>query len=245
VRLAARQPDDGCRRLSDTFNRLYTADTGVSIGKSHVAALLRRHHYAIRQARRRLKNRVPPDPPLNRTWGLDLTGKADEQGTVHPILGLIEHRSRRCLQLSALPTKATTTILRCLLDTVDAYGAPKIIRTDNEAIFTNRLFRITVAAVGIRHQTTERHAPWQNGRIERFFGTLQSALDQWMVPDRAALEQSLAQFRLFYNHVRPHQHLAGRTPGEAWNRVDPFARPRRAVPYSAWEGLLSGYYFPD
>jgi hypothetical protein len=105
--------------------------------------------------------------------------------------------------------------------------------------------RITLTALGIRHQRTERHAPWHNGRIGRFFATLKSALDHWIVADLADLEQSLTQFRLFYNHVRPHQHLGGRTPGEAWNRIDPFARSRRAIPYSAWHGLLAGFYLPD
>jgi hypothetical protein len=32
-----------------------------------------------------------------------------------------------------------------------------------------------------------------------------------------------AEFRFFYNHVRPHQNLYGSTPAEAWVGIDPFA----------------------
>lgn len=206
---------------------------------------MRHHHHAIVHQRRRLKNRIPSDPPHNRVWGLDLTGKADESGTVHDLLGLVEHRSRQCLCLTSLRTKATTAILRHIFDAVDTFGRPRIVRTDNEAIFTCRLFRMTLAALGIRHQRTERHAPWQNGRIERFFGTLKRSLNPWCVADHRQLAGALADFRFFYNHVRPHQHLGGRTPGEAWAGIDPFVRPRKAIPYVAWDGLLTGYYFPD
>ena len=33
----------------------------------------------------------------------------------------------------------------------------------------------------IRHQRSELHCPWQNGRIERLFGTLKQRLEQWQV----------------------------------------------------------------
>jgi len=70
--------------------------------------------------------------------------------------------------------------------------------------------------VGIRHQRIEPHCPWQNGRIERFFGTLKHALDRWAVENRDQLNTSLLLFRLWYNHARPHQNLQGHTPAEAW-----------------------------
>ena len=40
------------------------------------------------------------------------------------------------------------------------------------SIFTSRLFRFGMWCLKIRHQRTEIACPWQNGRIERFFGTL-------------------------------------------------------------------------
>ena len=173
---------------------------------------------------------------------MDGTGKTDEDGTLHFLLGIVDHGTRRCLSLQALQHKASITILRTLLDAIEHYGMPRAIRTNNEAIFHSRLFCFALAWLGIRHQTTELHCPWQNGRIERFFGTLKAKLDRWAVAGQTSLNATLVVFRLWYNHVRPHQHLQGRTPVEAWNRCDIRRRSRRRVWFEAWDGLLQGEY---
>jgi len=60
---------------------------------------------------------------------------------------------------------------------------------------------------------------------------------------REDLVLALGDFRAWYNHVRPHQHLGGRTPAEAWAGIDPYATAPNAVSYfSAWDGMLTGYY---
>ncbi|MDP2825167.1 MAG: integrase core domain-containing protein [Sulfuritalea sp.] len=95
----------------------------------------------------------------------------------------------------------------------------------------------------IRHQRSDPGCPWQNGRIERVFLTLKEKLDRLEVDGFAALASALPDFRCGYNHVRPHQHLQGRTPAEAWAGVDPYAKPvKQALWFAAWEGLLCGFY---
>ena len=155
---------------------------------------------------------------------MDLTGKADTQGNLNHILGIVEHKSRQSLGLSALKDKASITILRFLLDAVEHYGKPKSLRTDNEPVFTSRLFKSGLWLIGIRHQLIDKGCPWQNGRIERFFGTLKEKLDQWQANSPEQLNGALAQFRFWYNHVRPHQNLDGRTPVEVWNGTDVFSK---------------------
>ncbi|HET7922104.1 MAG TPA: integrase core domain-containing protein [Gammaproteobacteria bacterium] len=57
------------------------------------------------------------------------------------------------------------------------------------------------------------------------------------------LNAALRTFRLWYNHIRPHQHLQGHTPAEIWNGVEIRKRPpHEEIWFSAWEGLLTGYY---
>ncbi len=195
--------------------------------------------------RRTLRRRKPCASAPNRVWGLDLTGKTDRSGQCHNILGLIDHGTRANLALIALPDKAVVTLLRVLLTAIERYGKPRFIRTDNEAIFTSRLFRLSLRLLGIAPQRTDRHCPWQNGRIERFFGTLKGKLDHFAVDSRADLNGALVQFRLWYNHIRPHQSLQGRTPAEIWAGRDIYRRPsRKAVWFDAWDGLLTGEYWP-
>ncbi len=79
--------------------------------------------------------------------------------------------------------------------------------------------------------------------MERFLGTLKEKLDRWRVDGRDQLALALGDFRAWYNHVRPHQHLGGRTPSEAWAGVDPYAAaPKSPSYFSAWDGMLTGFY---
>lgn len=120
--------------------------------------------------------------------------------------------------------------------------APRSVRTDNESVFTSKTFRLALFLLGIGHQRTDPHRPWQNGRVERLFGTLKSKLDRLAVDSAGALSQALVEFRFFYNHVRPHQNLGGATPAEAWAGIDPYARTKGEYWFEGWDGLLQGYY---
>lgn len=241
IALAVQAPELGCRTLQHIFNRRH--EEKDSIGHDFVWRVMRDHRAEIRLQRRQLKRRTYRPGKPNVVWGMDGTGKTDQAGHMHFLLGIVDHGTRRCLGLKALPDKATITILRHLLDAIERHGKPRRLRTDNEAIFNSPLFEFVLHKLGIEHQTIERHYPWQNGRIERFFGTLKQKLDRWVVPDRAGLDALLAQFVAWYNHVRPHQHLQGMTPMEAWSGSGLRARPVvRRVWFEAWDGLLQGEY---
>lgn len=247
IRLKALMPNAGCRRIADTFNRRHARHKEIrwrmTVGKSFVADTMRKHRYEIEVVRRRIKHRVPPPLPRNLVWAMDLTGKQDVPGNIHSILGLLDHGSRGLLTLAALPDKGSWTLLGHLFLAIGKYSKPRALRTDNEACFTSRVFCVVLALAGIRHQRTELHCPWQNGRIERLFGTLKRKLDQWEVAGFEALNASLGEFRFWYNHLRPHQHLQGATPAEAWSQVDPYAVPvKQEYWFEAWDGLLRGYY---
>jgi hypothetical protein len=60
------------------------------------------------------------------------------------------------------------------------------------------------------------------------------------------LQRALDEFALFYNHVRTHQNLDGRTPEQAWNKVtwiDLKQNPPKEVTLvHALGRLVRGYY---
>lgn len=236
-------PDSGCRMIADIFNRRFAESRQMTVGKTFVNETVRKYRYEIQVVRKKIKNRAPKVMPKNLVWGMDLTGKTDAAVNINHILGIVEHGSRANLSLSGVKDKGSITILRTLLDTVEKYGKPGFLRTDNEAVFTSRLFRFGLWLIGIRHQRTDKACPWQNGRVERFFGTLKEKLDQWQVEDREQLDGALVQFRFWYNHVRPHRNLNGRTPAEAWRGTDVFANGfTQEYWFEAWDGLLTGFY---
>jgi len=128
-----------------------------------------------------------------------------------------------------------------LITAIESYGKPKAIRTDNESVFTSKLFRLGLWMLGIRHQQTQIHSPWQNGRIERFFGTFKKYSDK-VIFNAKKIQFALDEFQYWYNAVRPHRHLNGLTPDEQWNAVNPYEMlPKRIRKVSFWNGLLKGY----
>ncbi len=243
IRLKALMAETGCRKIAHTFNRRFAQDRQMTVSKTFVNETIRKHKYQIQVVRKKIKNRRPKQVPKNLIWGMDLAGKTDAQGNLIHILGIVEHKSRLSLSLSELKDKSSITILRLLRDAVEHYRKPKYLRTDNEPIFTSWLFKFSLWFMGIRHQRIDACCPWQNGRIERFFGTLKEKLNQWQVNNTEQLGGALTQFRFWYNHVRPHQHLDGKTPAEAWNGTDIFAkRPKQEYWFEAWDSLLTGIY---
>lgn len=209
----ANNPTRSVRQLAAIFDRRHGPDMTVS--PTFVWGVLKTHQADIRLVRTRLRRRQHRPTPSHHVWGLDLCGKVDLEGRSHSIFGILDHGPRACIALTALRTKASVALLRTLLDAIEHFGKPHAVRTDNEACFTSHLFRLGLWLLGIRHQRIDLHCPWQNGRIERFFGTLKGKLNRIEIADFAGLHQALIQFRCWYNHVRPHQHLGYLTPAEA------------------------------
>ena len=100
--------------------------------------------------------------------------------------------------------------------------------------------------LGIKHQTTQIASPWQNGKIERLFLTMKQSFQDIIFPTKESLEIGLKEFRFFYNHIRPHQHLNYLTPNEAWNNK-PMANSKthEALYFSALCENVAGFYFME
>jgi len=157
------------------------------------------------------------------------------------ILGLLDHGTRVALALRTIADKRSLTIASELIATLRQYGIPRTLRVDNKARFSSKVFRAALALLGAPLQRIDRHCPWMNGRIERLFGTLKRHLDPIVVRNREDLVAKLFEFRTWYNHVRPHQHLRGLTLAEAWaGQRKTFGKPKY---FTAWEGGLAGWYF--
>ncbi|MEO7107614.1 MAG: integrase core domain-containing protein [Rhodoferax sp.] len=234
-----------CRKISDTFNGLHAATSACTVGKTFVSECLKANQYALACLRKEMRNRQPLAVPINAIWAMDLTFYIDASGKQQMALGILDHGSRLVTCLQTLVNKRSWTLLGYLCLAIGKHGKPTRIRTDNEIIFTSWVFTTFLKLVGIRHQRIKTCAPWQNGRIERLFGTLKPLLRQLVIPTRAALQSALEEFALFYNHARPHQNLDGLTPAEKWNglsKTDVLQRPpKRAVLVQALDGLMVGY----
>ena len=223
IRLKALMPQGGCRIIAHHFNRRWKSRRQMTVSKTYVADTCSKQQYRILEARRKLKHRVPRPMPRNRIWSCDLLVKTDRRGQPHLALAILDHASRACLRLQRLSDKSSWTLLHELIHAVKRYGRPQFVRTDNEAVFVSRLFRLGLWLLGIRQQRIEPGCPWQNGRVERFIGTVKRELAAERIADEREMTRMLRGIRTWYNHDRPHDHLQGRTPGEVWAGIDVFA----------------------
>jgi putative transposase len=236
----------GVRTIASHYNRLQAQHPKPhlrTISKSHVANVLQTHRAQVQNLRQRFKTNIPHPIPKNQIWGIDLTGKVDTNGQLHHILGILDHGTRRLLAISVLEAKTTKALNHKVLQTAAQHGLPKNVRTDNESNFKSKRFKRLFKHLGIKHQTTDLGCPWQNGRIERLWGTLKAHLNQIQVQNVHDLQTRLNEFATWYNEARPHQHLGGLTPMEAWDEIDPYdpyKPPKRIEMYSGWDGMLTG-----
>jgi transposase InsO family protein len=240
IYLKALMPNCGCGTVAMTFNRLYS-EKGETVSKTFVYEKLKANAYQVKCKRRDIKSRQPKASAINQTWGIDLT-TVTICGKKQLILGIVDHGSRALLCLQSLNSKHSIVIIRELISIIKKCGFPKKIRTDNEVCFTSSLIRFSLALLGIKHQTSDVACPWQNGRIERCFGTFKQKWQLANITNKNNLQTQLTLYQNWYNGIRPHSHLDGKTPKEVYLNRQPKGAP---LLVSGWNGVLTGYYFPD
>jgi len=125
-----------------------------------------------------------------------------------------------------ITTESTSAAATAFLERVTAalpYPIEAVL-TDNAFAFTMRhalhasrrtRFQDACAAQGIAHHLLRPYAPQSNGKVERFFRTVNDeCLHTRPLFTFAARSRAVDEFVWYYNHERPHFSLAGMTPVE-------------------------------
>ncbi len=248
LRLKHLMPEAGCRTMETVFNRRFALTQGIAVGKTYVARVFSAQRYDAQVRSHGGKRDQAKHWPLNARWGLDLTLLRGGGGRRYWILGIVEYCTRALLLLIVMVRKSAAALTHALVKAFERFGPPRTLVTDNEGPFRSGAWKRLLARFCVRHRRIEPYCPRQNGRIERFFGTLKPRLKLRGARGRGQLQADLDVFRHWYNRVRPHQALgiaiwngAARlnlTPAEAWQRE---ARDDCGTWFEGWNGLLRGY----
>jgi transposase InsO family protein len=93
-------------------------------------------------------------------------------------------------------------------------GPVQAVMSDNALCYArSNEFRDTLAELGARHILIPPRTPRWNGKIERFFRTLDTEWAHSRVwPDSATRDRALSSFLRFYNRRRPHTAAGGHAP---------------------------------
>ncbi len=178
----------------------------------------------------------------NELWHIDIKGpfflrrSARELEKVW-IVGLVDDHSRFLIGLRVLSQPRAIPILAWLDDCVELCGMPLELMSDNGTPFVVwmpgvlTLFGKTLEELHIRHLRTQVNSPWTNGKIERFWGILQSELlDREIFRTLDAAGDGLTRFATYYNYDRLHGELGWQTPAERYDGTPFTARGFERVP---------------
>ena len=92
-------------------------------------------------------------------------------------------------------------------------GPTEAVMSDNAKAYTSHAFAAALTEFGARHILTPPYTPRWNGKLERFFGTLE---DEWAHgrawPNSATRDRALSSFLRYFNRWRPHSSAGGRPP---------------------------------
>ena len=134
------------------------------------------------------------------------------------VVGVIDDHTRLAYcELHSAETAITvsTTLRRAARWFADqGCGPVQAVMSDNAKCYSTSLaFRDTLQQLGARHILIPPYTPRWNGKIERFFGTLDTEWAHGRVwPNSTQRDRALASFIRFYNRRRPHSAAGGQPP---------------------------------
>jgi putative transposase len=209
--LATRHPRYGYRRISVLLRRT------VQVNEKRVRRLWRQQRLQVKRVRRR---RLRPALPARlaaaypgHIWAYDFVEDALADGTPLRILTVMDEFTREGLALDVALSTSAERVIGVLTALIAQYGAPANLRSDNGAEFVATAVQTWLTQCGVQTLYIDPGKPWQNGKEERFNGTVRDEclnMHQFFSVAEACVR--LSTFRHHYNTERPHSRLGYLTP---------------------------------
>ena len=216
--LAEAHPRYGYRRIWAVIRR------SRRINRKRVHRLWKQARLQVRRVkRRRVRSERPAEVVAaypNHVWAYDFLEDRDAHGRKLWILTVMDEFTREGLAVDVATTTSAERVLGVLGRVVAQHGAPAYVRSDNGAEFVALAVQLWLAGRQIQTLYIEPGKPWQNGKDERFNGTVRDeCLNMHLFTSAGEAQARLEGFRQHYNEARPHSQLGYRTPLEykhAW-----------------------------
>lgn len=161
-----------------------------------------------------LRNRVISFP--NQAWSIDITYIKMQHGHIY-LTAIIDWFSRKIMGWELSDTLETAPVLDAVRTTVERFGTPAILNSDQGSQFTSDDYKALLKSLGIR-QSMDGKSRWaDNIMIERWFRSLKTELiyvNEFRSPKE--LRQAIRQYVDDYNTLRPHEALDYETPEDTY-----------------------------
>ena len=121
--------------------------------------------------------------------------------------------TREGLAVDVALARSAEGVIAVMTRLVAQHGTPVYLRSDNGAEFVANAVQNWLTKEGRKPLEREPGKPWQNGKDERFNGTLRDeCLNRHVFGSLAEACVRLTAFRDRYNHERPHSQRSYLTP---------------------------------
>jgi len=158
--------------------------------------------------------RLKPTFP-NHVWSYDFLFDATADGRRLKWMPVIDEHTRECIALEVDRSITSIDVIDVLDRLIAERGAPAFIRSDNGPEFIAAAVRGHLSDLDVETRFIAPGAPWENGYVESFNGTLRNELLSREVFGHLLEARVLGdQYRQEYNTERPHSSLDYQTPAE-------------------------------
>ena len=156
----------------------------------------------------------------NQVWCSDITYIPMRRGFLY-LVAIMDWHSRRVLLWRLSNTMDVGFCVEALQEALARFGTPEIFNTDQGSQFTSVAFTQMLKDANVQISMDGRGRWMDNVFIERLWRSLKyECVYLHAFETGQALHTGLARWIGHYNMHRPHSALAGRTPDEAYHRID-------------------------
>ena len=190
------------------------------IGSSKIRRIYQAKGFALmKRFKRRMRNnpKNPATVPFeaNIEWGIDFMHDSLANGRRFRSLNIIDPYNRQCKGIYIRHNLPAVRVIELLEQSIENYGKPQYIRSDNGPEFISKRFQKWMHDNGIGWSKIEKGKPQQNCHVERFNKTVREDLfDANLFFSIEQANELATDFQKEYNYDRPHESLNNLTPIE-------------------------------
>ena len=212
-------PFAGARMLRDFLRQL-----GHQIGRRHVGRLMRLMGIEALYRKKKGTKTNPAHPKYpyllrnlvidrpNQVWATDISYIPMRHGFLY-LVAVLDLFSRRALAWRLSNSLTTDFCIEAVEQAIAMYGCPAIFNSDQGCQFTDVDFTDVLKNNGIDISMDGKGAWRDNVFVERFWKSLKYEEVYLRAYDSASeAKHFIGRYVSFYNELRPHSALGGRTP---------------------------------
>jgi putative transposase len=156
----------------------------------------------------------------NHVWCADVTYIPMRKGFLY-LVAVMDWASRKVLAWRLSNTMDAGFCVAALEEALARFGRPEIFNTDQGSQFTSFAFTTVLREAEVRISMDGRGRWMDNVFIERLWRSLKYECVYLNAFETGSeLRAGLSRWITYYNTQRPHSGLSGRTPAEAYGRID-------------------------